>query len=68
MHLGIYAVDGMGGMSDFLTFVGGFVRSYADAPYTLSNEERRLVKAYREIKDESGRNGLLAIAELAARK
>jgi transcriptional regulator with XRE-family HTH domain len=45
-----------------------FFDSYADAPYTLSNEERRLVEAYREIKDESARNGFLAVAEHAARK
>jgi transcriptional regulator with XRE-family HTH domain len=45
-----------------------FFDSYADAPYTLSNEERRLVEAYRGIKDEFARNGLLAITELAARK
>jgi hypothetical protein len=38
------------------------------APYTLTNEERRLVEAYRQIKDEPARNGFLAVAELAARK
>ena len=45
-----------------------FFDSYADAPYTLSIEERRLVEAYRQIKDEPARNGLLAVAELAVRK
>jgi transcriptional regulator with XRE-family HTH domain len=45
-----------------------FFDSYADAPYSLSNEEQRLIEAYRGMKDESAKSGFLAIAELAARK
>ena len=45
-----------------------FFDSYADAPYTLSNNEKRLVEAYRSIKDETALKGLLAITELAAKK
>lgn len=45
-----------------------FFDAYADAPYTVSSEEKRLIEAYRTIKDEISQAGLLALAEHAARK
>lgn len=45
-----------------------FFDSYADAPYALTAEEKRLIESYRSINNETAKNGLLALAELSSRK
>jgi non-homologous end joining protein Ku len=45
-----------------------FFDSYADAPYSVTPDEKRLIEAYRTIKDGISRDGLLALAEHAAKK
>ena len=45
-----------------------FFEGYFDTPYTLSQDEKRLVEAYRAIKHDSVRDGFLTCLEYAAAK